>query len=230
MNQEPIISIIIPCYNAERWIQDTLNSVRFQICEEGMFECVIVNDGSTDESERIIMETIQGSSIFHYIGTGNQGVAAARNLAISKARGKYIVPLDADDQLDLAAIWTFNAYWKQYPEASLLVPARRCFGGRTKTEMRTWKGYEALKRHCSPGITSSFKKADWERVGGYRDGTMYEDWEFWLRLLYNNDRVINIPDALYFYNSHSDSRWHQAALQHRRELDLIKKMNPEIFK
>lgn len=88
-----LFSVIIPVYNKEAHIKETIASVLNQTYSN--FEIILVNDGSTDHSEDIIL-TINDSRI-HYFKTKNQGVSKARNFGIEKAQGTYIAFLDADD-------------------------------------------------------------------------------------------------------------------------------------
>ena len=224
-----MFSIIVASYNGEKYIGETINSIKNQTSDD--WECIIVDDGSQDNSPEIIRELTKGDSRFTCFYTENHGVAQARNLAIQNAKGKYILPCDCDDRLAKNAIETFADYWKENPDASLLVPMVQKFNGRGKLEIqdRKWLGYENMKWMCSPTNSSCFKKSDWKRVGGYRDGVMYEDWEFWLRLLYKNDNVVNIPEPLAEYRVRKDSRWHQAIKVHEKEVEKIKQMNPEIY-
>lgn len=91
------ISVIIPCYNAEEYIAETLDSLEKQIFTD--FEVVIINDGSSDNSEKIIRDYMSGSKLdIIYIYQENAGVSAARNNAIKNVNGKYILFLDADDK------------------------------------------------------------------------------------------------------------------------------------
>lgn len=94
----PFFSVVIPLYNKENYIVQTLNSLLAQ--SFGNFEVIVVNDGSTDRSEVKLFE-IQDSRI-RYFKTKNQGVSAARNLGIKNAQSEYICFLDADD------IWQDN--------------------------------------------------------------------------------------------------------------------------
>ena len=91
--QNPLVSIIIPCYNAEKFITETIQSVLNQTFSE--WELIILNDGSTDNSENKILQ-FQDKRI-RYIPKHNTGVADTRNKGIELARGKYIAFLDADD-------------------------------------------------------------------------------------------------------------------------------------
>lgn len=226
---KPKISIIIPCYNSARYVAETIASVKAQTSDR--WDCVIVDDGSTDRSGIIIEKDTMEDERFFFVRTKNNGVAAARNLAISLCDGDYVLPLDADDRLVPKAIEKFLSTWEKHPDADLVVPQIRRFGiGRsTAVQTREWKGYENLKICCTPTNSSCFRRNDWERVGGYSDGTMYEDWEFWLRLLYGHDRVVNIPEVLVEYRVHPDSRWHKAVKNDELEVSIIKKMNPKIY-
>ena len=220
----------------ENYVVEALESVRRQRADVEDYECIVVNDGSSDRSGELVDEyiaSLEGNPHPHFtlINWANRGVAQARNMAISVAKGEWILPLDADDTLDPAAIFLLKRYISIEPETTLFIPNRiMCSrNGKTQFQERVWGGYEDLKERCTPTNTSCFKKADWERVGGYRDGTMYEDWEFWIRLLYKNDRVVSIPHPLYNYRIRADSRWHEAVKLHWKEVMLIRKMNPEIF-
>ena len=224
-----MITVVIPCFNAARYVAEAIESLKAQTMP--FWECIIVDDGSTDGSGDIIHRLTDGDPRFGVIHTENRGVAAARNLAISKSFGQYILPLDADDRLMPTALERFTQGWEENPNASLLVPQIRRFGEGLAplVQDRQWHGYDDLKLRCTPTNSSCFRRIDWERVGGYRDGVMYEDWEFWLRLLYRNDRVVNIPEVLVEYRVHPDSRWHQAVKDHDAETMKIAKLNPKIY-
>jgi glycosyltransferase involved in cell wall biosynthesis len=90
-----LVSIIIPCYNAENYIKKTIDSVLCQTYQN--FEIIIVNDGSTDNSSSIV-KTIMDDRI-HLVEHENQGVSFSRNKGIAMAKGEFIVFLDADDLL-----------------------------------------------------------------------------------------------------------------------------------
>ncbi len=91
------ISIIIPVYNAEKTLKDTVNSVLQQDFTD--WEIIFVNDGSTDASGTLCDEYVANDSRFRVIHQQNGGVSSARNIGISCARGKYIVFMDADDAI-----------------------------------------------------------------------------------------------------------------------------------
>ncbi|MDE4142371.1 glycosyltransferase [Phaeobacter gallaeciensis] len=96
--KNPKVSLIIPCYNSEKYIQGTIDSVRSQTMED--FECIIVNDASTDQSKNIIQENCKQDRRIKYVEhRANSHVSAARNTGIRLARGRYLAFLDSDDLL-----------------------------------------------------------------------------------------------------------------------------------
>ncbi len=92
-----LISVIIPAYNAEVFINETLSSVKNQTYTN--WECIIIDDGSTDNTGTIAKEYIGADKRFHYIFQSNKGLSAARNAGLQLATGNLIQFLDADDVL-----------------------------------------------------------------------------------------------------------------------------------
>jgi glycosyltransferase involved in cell wall biosynthesis len=110
----PKISVIIPIYNDELYLTDTLKSVRLQTFAD--FECICVNDGSTDRSEEIIDEFVDTDRRFLKINKENGGVSSARNAGLRAANGEYLFFMDHDDLIPnytlevlLNAVLMFNA-------------------------------------------------------------------------------------------------------------------------
>lgn len=91
-SQKPLISVVIPCYNAAAYVAQAINSVLSQGYEN--LQIIVVNDGSTDNSEQAIMEF---SDRIEYIAQDNAGISAARNAGLAVARGSLIAFLDSDD-------------------------------------------------------------------------------------------------------------------------------------
>ena len=96
------ISIILPVYNAENIIDRTINTIEKQTYNK--YELIIINDGSTDNTREICLKHSQKNNKIKYIEIENNGVSNARNLGISKAKGKYICFIDSDDEYDLKFI------------------------------------------------------------------------------------------------------------------------------
>jgi glycosyltransferase involved in cell wall biosynthesis len=90
----PVISIIIPCYNQGQYILDAISSVE-QYPDNSVYEIIIINDGSTDEISITVLKSLEEKG-YHVLNQNNQGLSMARNNGIAIAKGKYILPLDAD--------------------------------------------------------------------------------------------------------------------------------------
>jgi glycosyltransferase involved in cell wall biosynthesis len=91
----PLVSVIIPAYNAERFIARTLESVLSQSYKN--IEVLIINDGSTDRTLEIAESFARDDSRIRILHQPNLGATAARNCGIKSSKGEYIAPLDADD-------------------------------------------------------------------------------------------------------------------------------------
>ena len=93
-----LISIIVPIYNVENYLRQCLDSIMNQTYRN--FECLLINDGSSDNSEDICREYVSKDSRFRYFEKENGGVSSARNLGIECSGGAYITFIDADDWVD----------------------------------------------------------------------------------------------------------------------------------
>lgn len=94
---DPLVSIIIPCFNADKYLRQTLESVLWQQYKH--WECILVDDGSTDSSASIIQSFQLTDPRFKYIKQSNQGPSIARNIGAAQSKGEFIQFLDADDIL-----------------------------------------------------------------------------------------------------------------------------------
>lgn len=115
----PFFSILISLYNKERFIKSTIESVLAQTFQD--FEIIVVNDGSTDDSDTVI-QSISDTRI-KYFQQENKGASAGRNVAISKASGQYFALLDADDLWDENYLETINQLISSYPDQKVFATA-----------------------------------------------------------------------------------------------------------
>jgi len=113
----PFISVIIPLYNKEMFIEATLLSVLNQTFSD--YEIIIINDGSTDDSVRNATKTLRGYNNYNIITQENKGLSATRNIGISHAKGEIIALLDADDLWDKRYLEEIKKLCLKYPEAAL---------------------------------------------------------------------------------------------------------------
>ena len=100
--EKPLISIIIPVYNVEKYLRQCLDSVVNQTCNN--FEVICVNDGSTDKSFEILQEYEKKHSNFRIYTQENKGLGTTRNVGVGYATGDYLYFLDSDDYMELTLI------------------------------------------------------------------------------------------------------------------------------
>ena len=106
-----VISVIVPVYNAEKWLRDALASLQAQTYAD--FEAILVDDGSTDTSHSICLEYSERDPRFKLIRQSNSGLSAARNAGIDIASGEWLSFLDADDALPPDALAVMMAHTKR---------------------------------------------------------------------------------------------------------------------
>ena len=195
----PLISIIVPCYNQAQYLDECLQSVLEQTYEN--WECIIVNDGSPDDTEVVAKKWLEKDSRFQYLYKKNGGLSSARNAGIKIAKGEYILPLDADDKIG-----------SKYGELALKefdkdqnLKVVYCLAEKFGDESGSWglKDFSLLNLSKKNMIfcTSFFRKKDWVEVGGYDVNMIYglEDWDFWISILKKGGNVIRLNEVCFYY-------------------------------
>lgn len=222
-------SILIPVYNMREFVRETLESVKAQSFDD--WECIIVNDGSTDDSEDVIMECIDGDGRFKYFRKENGGVASARNFAAAQACGEYLLPLDPDDLVTRDYLRDAVAFLDSHPDYALYVGRVMRFGVKTGYLKVRYRGYRRLLRSNGIQNSSVMRRVDFLRVGGY-DTTLpsHEDWEFFIRLLYNNGKVYNAPQTGLLYRIRASSRNGRTRAQRHQVYGMIYRKNRGIYR
>lgn len=199
------ISVIVPCYNQGNYLSDAITSVLKQTYTQ--WECIIVNDGSTDNTEEIAQQWCRKDNRIKYIKQKNGGVSAARNAAIRASAGDYILPLDADDKISKDYVEQALNVLEKDPEVTLVYAEADYFGTKTGHWALTEYDYKSLLTRNLIYCSAIYRKADWQTVGGYdEEAKDIEDWEFWLRLLYGEKKVHRIRTVGFYYRHHENSR------------------------
>lgn len=205
--KNPLVSIVIPCYNQGNFIAETINSVLAQTYDH--LEIIIVNDGSTDNSDEIIQKIIKENPQIIDLKTENGGVSKARNIGIDTATGEYILPLDADDLINPKYIELAITEFINNPELIIVTAKGKFFG----KEEGDWNLEDfSMKKMLHGNVIfcpSFFKKTDWKKIGGF-DETMthLEDWDFFIRLSATNPNQVKRIDyqALLYRIKESNAR------------------------
>lgn len=234
---EPLVSIIIPCFNYGRYIKEAVNSALSQTFER--IEIIVVDGGSTDGITPKIVSELKSERVQVFLRESRHRVGSNRNYGIEKAKGKYICCLDADDMLESSYIETAVFFAESY-NYDVVSPSVQIFGDKDLSyDVAKTINLESLLRGNEVTTSSLFKKNLWKLVGGYKDyGTgspethIHEDWDFWIRIASNGARFIGLQGCkLFRYRSHgfeslSNSKGVRKIEDHLKD---IKKLNSDIL-
>ncbi|MDI5887395.1 glycosyltransferase family 2 protein [Flavobacterium yafengii] len=176
-----IVSIIIPCFNSKVTLEATLESVLRQKYQN--WEAIIVNDGSTDETEEIALHWVNKDDRFRYYSKQNEGLGKTRNFAINKSCGTLILPLDSDNQLEEDFVENAISIFESNRNIGVVYGHAQYFG--KKNEFWKVEEYKLEKILIENYIDACaiYKKVLWQQVGGYDENMPYqglEDWELWI--------------------------------------------------
>lgn len=205
----PLVSIIVPCYNQAHFLQDSLQSVLKQ--KYSHWECIIINDGSPDNTEIVAKKWCERDNRFQYVEKSNGGLSSARNVGISVAKGDFILPLDADDILHSDYLIKIVPVLEQNRELGIVSCYTRFFKNTIADSFYELKpqGDRTIYLHYVNQLiaTSLYRKECWSAVGGY-DETMkkgFEDWEFWLNVTKQGWNFKILPEFLFYYRKAQQS-------------------------
>lgn len=200
------VSIIVPCYNHAQFLEETIQSALNSTYPD--IEIIIVNDGSTDKSEEVAQKCARLYPNITYIYQDNQGPSAARNNGIAHSKGTYILPLDADDIISPDYIEEAVKVLDNRDDVILVYCHAEFFGERHGKWNLPKFSRRYLARENLIFLSALYRKADWQRVGGYENRMVWgwEDWEFWISLLKNGGEVICLPLTGFKYRVRKGSR------------------------
>lgn len=190
------ISIIVPCYNQAQYLDECLQSVLDQTYQD--WECIIVNDGSPDNTDEVAKKWIEKDARFKYLYKENGGLSSARNAGVEIASGEWILPLDCDDKIGIQYLKLASENFNR--DFTLIYCKAEKFGD----IQEPWELPDfSLQQLASTNIifcTALYKKTDFVVIGGYDESMKkgLEDWEFLIRLLQDNGTVLKL-DYLGFY-------------------------------
>lgn len=225
-----MVSVIIPAYNAAKYIEQTLHSVLVSDYKD--VEVVVVDDGSSDNTVAVAERVASADKRVRVLSQTNAGPAVARNTAIANSHGAYILPLDADDLLSPGFIGEAVAILDSDPQVKVVAPRSAFFEDRQgewhlpEFSLRTLARRNVL--HC----TGMYRRSDYDNTTGYcREIIAREDWEFWISLLKNGGKVVRTTQNIdFYYRVHKGSkRFADRGLKHH-VIDTLNARHPEFFK
>jgi len=202
----PMVTVYITNHNYEKYIRHAIESVLSQ--SFSLYELIIIDDGSTDNSRNIIEEYSRNSKI-KIVFQKNKGLNATNNIALSLARGKYIVRLDADDYLHENAIYLMSSYLEKNKGVVMVFPDYYVVdkdGQIISHEHRhNFKVDVSLYDQSAHGACSMMVTEVLKEVGGYSDNyTCQDGYELWIKII-NHYKVDNINLPLFSYRRHGNN-------------------------
>jgi len=205
-DKSPRISVIIPCFNDEKFIEQAVNSA---IVKTGEFLEVIVVDDGSDQKTKDVLKKLR-PKITKLITQENKGVSQARNIGIANATHNTIVVLDSDDYFEEDFYRRGFDVLKNMPEAKLITCYSRRFDHNGTIDVIKLKDAtlkEFLKFNAAMGSVM-FRRSDWRECGGYDEHMLkgFEDWEFYIRLLSKGGKSYVIPETLFNYRIREHSK------------------------
>lgn len=194
----PKIAIIIPCFNQGDYLAEALDSVIVQSLND--WECIIVDDGSTDNSAEIAKLYAQKDKRISYIHQDNAGPSAARNKGVELTTAPLLFFLDADNMIFDSLLKSGVEYMNSHPNTVLYNVKAEYFGMQKGEFKLHYSSYKDLLVSNSIDCACIVRRTDFNRIGGFDEQLRgYEDWEFFIRLLYHQDRIYTEPKLLFRY-------------------------------
>jgi glycosyltransferase involved in cell wall biosynthesis len=222
LKTDPVVSVIIPCYNEGKHITETVNSIKDSTYKN--IEIIIVDDGSTDHVTNTILNNFEGNSLT-VVRIKNSGVCVARDTGILRASGKYILPVDADDLISKDYISLCVTILEKNETIKVVTCDYKFFGKKSNVIITEPYTIEKLMGRNLFIITSMFRRKDYSGKVAFnplfRKGL--EDWDFWLSLLEDGGNVAKVDGIHFFYRIKKRNKSRNALVsdtdrRHYREL------------
>jgi glycosyltransferase involved in cell wall biosynthesis/GT2 family glycosyltransferase len=224
----PDVTVVIPCFDQGPFLHDALRSVFEQTFAS--WEVVVVDDGSTDPETVAVLDALDLPRV-RVLRQANRGLPGARNAGIRAARGRFVVPLDADDEIAPDFLARLEHALQRAPGAAFAQCWSELFGEQSALWVpRPYNPYQLLLSNSVVGCVLLRRQA-WEAVGGYaedmRSGN--EDWDLWLRLLDAGWEQVTVPAPLFRYRKHGVSMSVETEARFERARAAMPARHPRLY-
>ncbi len=212
MTKPPVVSVLMPVYNAERYVAEAVESILTQTFTD--FEFLIVDDGSSDGTPEVLRRYEKSDSRVRLTIRTNLGLVPTLNEMLGAARGEFIARMDADDVALPHRLNDQFVFLRQHPEVVCVGGSyvRIDEKGRRVMTISFKQDHESMEEQALSGIcpvahpTVMMRRDSVLAVGGYDDRWYYaEDLDLWLRLG-ERGRLANLQDVILKYRVHEKSR------------------------
>ena len=211
---KPLVSVIVPLYNAAPYITEALESIMASTYRP--LEVIVMNDGSTDNSLSVAQAFAKEHKEVCVMTQANAGASAARNHAIQESKGIYILPVDADNRIHPLYIEEAVAVLEARPEVRVVSCRAEFFGARTGEWITPPFSHSLLARKNMIDTCAMYRRTDWDKTLGYNEHcAAREDWDMWLSLFELGGEFVRLPDIRLYYRVREGSkRIQDRALKH----------------
>ena len=228
MKHLPLVSVVIPVYNMEAYLAETLRSVLAS--DYPAFEVVVMDDGSKDDSLAIARQFASADARVSVYTQPNAGACVARNQAITRTKGRYILPVDADNTISPDFIRKAVEVIESDDEVKVVAPRADFVGDRSGEWHLPPFSLSLLARKNIMDTCALYRKVDWERVGGYCEEIVArEDWEFWIAMLKDGGKVVRLSEICLHYRIRQQSKRVSDRSQKRHVVEVLNRRHPEFF-
>ena len=201
----PLVSVVVPLYNMEEFVGDTLRSVLASTYRH--LEVIVVDDGSSDASASIVAEIAAQDSRVTLLHQENAGPCRARNNAVAASHGQYILPVDADNLLAPQFIAQAVPILEAQPNVKVVCPTMEFIGDKQGPWRLPEFSLSLLARRNHIDTCALYRRADFDRIGGYCEEIIArEDWDFWISLLKDGGEVVRLPEVGCYYRVRKQSK------------------------
>ena len=213
---KPKVSVVIPAYNAEKYISKSITSVLNQDYEN--IEIIIVNDGSSDNTKDIVSAFAKKNKRIIFINSENNGANISRKMGIDAASGEYIMFLDSDDMYEKNAVSTIVKYFEMYPLiSSIKFRAKRMRDGSTVEDIPCKRYPMILDKKIKLKLllqsdvfgnlwSQAFKLSDIKNIDSFKEGISYcEDYLDNYYIHKSIDKTLLVEEVLYQYRKNDTS-------------------------
>lgn len=230
----PLVSVIVPCYNYGAYVGDALRSILEQDYEA--IELIVVDDGSTDDSASQIEDAVRGWQRFarirrvEFIRQDNQGVSAALNTGLERARGEFVATFDADDVMVPGRLSLQASYLLAHPEVG-------CLGGRAlridqqgqalpkKSKARQVRRYDFSQALAAALVVGGnlvmYRRAAMLEAGGYDPALRVQDFQMTLKIAHAGYFIDVLPSVVTLYRKHGGGLSGNYLAEHRYGMQLL---------
>ena len=229
---EPLVSIVIPCYNHEKYIEESIQSAIEQTYAN--IELIVIDDGSHDQSVALIekmREKCESRFVnFKFIARENRGLSKTLNQALGLVEGEFFSVLASDDIMFPEKTITQLNLINHDPEVIAIFTAHQYIDADSQVISIKSSSYKEFTfkdiffhQHDIPASSQMIRVNELRRLGGYNENTKVEDWDLWLRLTENGAKLVYIPEVLVGYRAHDANLSRDKSLMFDEVFKIVKR-------